>query len=66
MKLISENVSGNLHDACRWVNRGGLAEFVIHLESVSGLNSIVVLRVPDDFDLARWYEWHCAEKPSGV
>jgi hypothetical protein len=59
MKLLSENVSGNTHDAVRWVNRGKLADFVVQIDTTSsGMNSIVVLKVPDDFDLSQWYEFH--------
>lgn len=59
MKLISENVGGNTHDAVRWVNRGKLADMVLQIHTLdSGTNSIVVLKVPDDFSLDHWYEHH--------
>jgi hypothetical protein len=59
MKLISENVGGNTHAAVAWANKGNLAKFVLQIHTTeSGMNSIVVLRVPDDFDIDLWYEKH--------
>lgn len=44
--LYSENLGGNLHEATRWINQMGVAEYVLHLHSVSGSGSIAILRLP--------------------
>lgn len=63
-KLISETVSGNLHQACEYVNKGKLADHVIHMDCVNGLTSIIVFRVPDDFDMqAHWDRLYPRPKP---
>jgi hypothetical protein len=57
MKLVSENVGGNTHEVVRYINKGQLAEFVVQINTASsGMNSIVVLRVPDDFDINEWWK----------
>jgi hypothetical protein len=56
MKLISENIGGNIHEAVELVNRLELAQAVLQIyTSGSGMNSIVVLRVHDTFDLNEHY-----------
>lgn len=48
-KYISENVSGNLHDAAHYLNKYVALKYPDHevvAASSSGYNSIVVYRVP--------------------
>lgn len=47
MQLISSNFPGNLHASSDTVNKMGLAEFVVTMDS-TGHNTIVVFKVPDD------------------
>lgn len=55
MKLVSENVGGNIHSAVDYVNKAKLAENVILMDCVGGMNTIIVFRVEDDFDMqAHW------------
>lgn len=46
LKLHTVNIGGNLHDAATAINRWGWAEYLIHLDSVSGYNTIAVFRMP--------------------
>lgn len=52
MKLVSENVGGNLHAAVEYINRAGLADYVLHMDCVSGANTVIVYRVPVRHPLA--------------
>lgn len=47
-KLVSMNMSGNLHDVARYVTKFGLSDFFMQAES-SGYNSIVLFRLPIDW-----------------
>lgn len=60
--LYSENLPGNLHDAATIINKIGLADYVIHLES-SGYNSIVVYRLPPELRNKLWRESGRIGKP---
>lgn len=44
-QLVTTNVGGNLHAASRYINRCGLAEFVLNID-YSGSGTVIVLRVP--------------------
>lgn len=46
LKLHSVNIGGNLHAATTAINRWGWAEYLIHLDSVSGHNTIAIFRMP--------------------
>lgn len=46
MKLHTQNFGGNLHEAATTINRWGWAEYLIHLESVSGHSTIAVFKMP--------------------
>lgn len=46
LKLHSVNIGGNLHVASGVINKWGWAEYLIHLESVSGYNTIAIFRMP--------------------
>lgn len=46
MKLHTQNFAGNLHEAATTINRWGWAEYLIHLESVSGHSTIAVFKMP--------------------
>lgn len=48
LKLHTVNIGGNLHDAATAINRWGWAEYLIHLDAVSGYNTIAVFRMPAD------------------
>lgn len=48
MKLHTMNLGGNLHIASRYLNKMGLAQYVVHMESVSNGSVIVVLRARDE------------------
>lgn len=46
--LISGNVMGNIHDACRYVNRMKLSHFVLNVVPINGgSGAIIVYRAPD-------------------
>ena len=47
-KLVSMNMSGNLHDVARYVNHFGLSDFFVQAESTGG-NSVVLFRLPIDW-----------------
>lgn len=46
--LCSENIPGNIHDAVRSINLRDLGDYVIHMSSLTGRNTIVVYRIPND------------------
>lgn len=46
LKLHTENIGGNLHQASTIINRWGWAEYLIHLDCVTGSNTIAVFRMP--------------------
>lgn len=46
LKLHSVNIGGNLHAATGAINRWGWAEYLVHLDSVSGSNTIAIFRMP--------------------
>jgi hypothetical protein len=46
-KLVSMNMSGNLHDVARYVTKFGLSDFFVQAES-SGYNSLVLFKLPID------------------
>jgi hypothetical protein len=55
MKLISENFGGNTHDTVATINRWKMAKYVLQIDTTSsGMNTVVVFRVPDDFDLGEY------------
>lgn len=45
LKLHTENYGGNLHETATWVNKAGLAEYVLVMSS-SGYSTQVVFRMP--------------------
>lgn len=47
-KLVSMNMSGNLHDVARYVTKFGLSDFFVQAES-SGYNSTVLFKLPIDW-----------------
>jgi hypothetical protein len=51
VKIVTQGVGGNLHDAAEWINRYDLGDYFVNAWS-SGFNSIVILKVPDDFNLS--------------
>jgi hypothetical protein len=50
MKILVENVAGNLFSAAEVVNRYGHAEHVINMRFDGHNYTQVILRVPDDFE----------------
>lgn len=48
-KLVSINVSGNLHDVARYVTKFGLSDFFVLAEGAGGHSSVVLLRLPADW-----------------
>jgi len=44
MKLHTMNLGGNLHIASRYLNKHGLAKYVVSMDCLTGSNVIVVLR----------------------
>lgn len=73
MRLVSENIGGNTHDAVRYVNKRGLADYVIHFCTV-GYSTIVVYRLPArhpmvleaQADAKRAREWTAEYNRTGV
>lgn len=56
MRLVTENVGGNLHEAADTINKWGLADYVLAMESGASFRiTVVVFRVPDDFRLGRYF-----------
>jgi len=51
MKLVCTNVGGNLHDVARMVNKMDLANNLIQVHPVTGLSSVVLFRVPEDWQV---------------
>lgn len=47
-KLVSLNLSGNLHDVARYVTQFGLSDFFMQAEC-SGYSSVVLFRLPIDW-----------------
>lgn len=45
-QLITHNLAGNLHDATTFINRMGLADYVLQLEGSTGRYVIAVFKVP--------------------
>lgn len=48
MKIYTQNIGGNVHEAADLINKLGLAEWLVHLSSPTGLNCIGVFRVSDE------------------
>lgn len=51
MKLVCTNVGGNLHDVARMVNKMDLANNLIQVHPVTGMSSVVLFRVPEDWQV---------------
>lgn len=47
-QIITHSVSGSLHFAGDFVNRMGLADFLVHIDAPGHSASIIILRVPAD------------------
>lgn len=47
MKLHTESVGGNLHQAATWINQQGWAEYVLHMKS-TGSMTVVVYKMPTE------------------
>lgn len=46
--LHTENVPGNVHQACKEINRLGLADYLVTISFTGGSHSIAVFRMPVD------------------
>lgn len=49
MKIVVEQVPGNLYDAAAAVNRQGAAEYVVGMQ-LFGSYTFITFRAPDDFN----------------
>lgn len=47
-KLVSLNISGNLHHVASYVTKFGLSDFFVQADT-SGFNSTVLFRLPIDY-----------------
>ncbi len=45
-KLYTHNLGGNIHEAARWVNKRGWAEYLLAIEGISGNHTMCVFRMP--------------------
>lgn len=50
MVLYSFNLGGNVHQSCDVINSvwPHLAQYVLSIESMSGTNSIIIMKLPAD------------------
>lgn len=55
MKIHTENIPGNIHAAAHWINKRGLAEYLVCM-SVSGNYTIAVFKMPND--IVHWLRKH--------
>lgn len=47
MKLHTENVPGNLHEAATWINEKGWADYVVVMRYINTSTTIVVFKMPN-------------------
>jgi len=47
MKLHTENVPGNLHEAATWINKQGWAEYVVVMHYVNSSTTVAVFKMPN-------------------
>jgi len=46
MRLFTINTPGNAHEAAIYLNKLGLAEYLVQIDVINGYHSVTVLKVP--------------------